>query len=29
VNFIRIALVADLEECLEATERITAFCNAF
>ena len=28
LNFIRIALVAGLEECQEAAERITAFCNA-
>ena len=28
-GFIRIALVAGVDECLEAAGRITAFCNAF
>jgi N-succinyldiaminopimelate aminotransferase len=28
-NFVRIALVADMEECLEAARRIAEFCTAF
>ncbi|MBA3904510.1 MAG: succinyldiaminopimelate transaminase, partial [Rhodocyclaceae bacterium] len=28
-NFVRIALVAPLEECLEAARRIQAFCQNF